>query len=167
MKKLLSCAALICAIALTGCSKGNKAGENATVDASKLDPSYVIEETRIVDGSGNVIATVEDGNYVDADGNVIGTVDAVQAQLTAVKDSLQSAADKVADKAKDVVDDAKDAVNNAVTNAKDSIAGKASELAGKASDAAAKAADDIKAGVADKLNEAGAALQEKAQKLGK
>lgn len=163
MKKLLSCAALICAVALVGCSKGNKADENATVDASKLDPTYVIEETQIVDQNGNVIARVEDGKYIDADGNVIGSVEAVQAQLTAAKDSVASITDKVADKAKDVVDDAKDAV----VNAKDSIASKANELAGKASEAATKAADDLKAGVADKLNEAGAALQNKAQQLGK
>lgn len=160
MKKLLSCAALICAVALVGCSKGNKAEENA----AQLDPAtMVVGETQIVDQNGNVVATVVDGKYVDAEGNVIGTVEAVQARFDAAKDSIAAISGNVADKAKEMVDDAKDAV----TNAKDSIADKASELAGKATDAASKAADDLKAGVADKLNEAGAALQNQANKLDK
>lgn len=161
MKKLITCAALLCAVVLTGCSKSGKSDENAAVDAAKLDPTMVITGQQIVDRDGNVVATVSDGNYVDADGNVIGTVEAVQAKLTATKDSVQSITETVADKAKEAVDDAKDAV----VNAKDSIADKASELAGKASEAATKAADDLKAGVADKLNEAGAALQDKARQI--
>lgn len=165
MKNLLSCAALLCAVAIVGCSKTNKTEDNpAATDTDQntataiadLPAGIVIEGEQLLDSAGNVIATVVDGAYVDAKGKVIGTVEAVEAGYQAAKD-----------KAADFASQAADSVKNVAANVKEGVENKASQVVSDAKEAGSKAVDDIKQGVAEKMNEGANALKNEASKLGK
>lgn len=164
MKKLFSCAAIICAVALVGCSKGNKsdstADGNTTVqDANatvQLPAGLIVEGEQLVDSAGNVIATVVDGAYVDAKGNVIGTVEAIEAQYQNTKNKVESFASQ-----------AVDSVKNVAGNVKEGVENKAKEVVSNAKEAGAKAIDDAKKSVSDKLDKGAEALKNEAAKLSK
>lgn len=172
MKKLISCAAILFAVALVGCSKSNKeeAADAATDTVSATEGvtnqvipvGAVIEEGQLVDADGNVIATVVDGNFVDAQGNVVGTVEAVEANVAAAKESVGDAVDNAVDKAKDAVDAAKDKAGDVVENVKEAgqnAVNNVKEAGQNAVDKTKDAVDKAKNAVGDKLNEAGNALK--------
>ena len=160
MKKLLICAAALCAVAIVGCSKSNKAeNDNAANElpdngGTVLPAGFVVEGEQLLDSAGNVIATVVDGAYVDAKGNIIGTVEAVQDKYNEIQENVKN-------KSAEVVD----SVKNVAANVKDGVENKAKEVVGNVKDAGAKAVDDVKKGVADKLDEGAAALKNQAEKL--
>lgn len=163
MKKLFSCAAIICAVALVGCSKSNKSEENTTASqqnvseaAAQLPAGLIIEGEQLIDSAGNVIATVADGAYVDAKGKVIGTVEAIEAQYQNTKNNVESFASQ-----------AVDSVKNVAGNVKEGVENKAKEVVSDAKEAGAKAVDDAKKSVSDKLDKGAEALKNEAAKLGK
>lgn len=175
MKKLLSCAAILCAVALVGCSKGNKAenGEEAAGNAADAQvenaqdtPAAVyVEGEEITDAEGNVIGTVVEGNVVDAEGNVLGTVEEIAAKVGNAPEGIKAAAEDMVENAKDKVEgavqDAKDAAGNAVQDAKDKAAAAVEDVktvAGNAvqdvKDASAKAVEDAKNAANNAVNAA-------------
>lgn len=165
MKKLLSCAALLCAIAIVGCSKTDKTDNKTAAEAESADTSVtaadlpagvVIEGEQLLDSAGNVIATVVDGAYVDAKGKVIGSVEAVEAGYQAARDKAAGFTSEVADSVKNVAAKVKEGVEN-----------KATQVVSDAKEAGSKAVDNIKQSVAEKMDEGANALKNEAAKLGK
>lgn len=157
MKKLLSCAAVLFAVALVGCSKSNKT-DNTTVQndnsAALLPAGFVVEGEQLLDSAGNVVATAVDGAFVDAKGKVIGTVEAVEAQYQSTKE-----------KAAELASQAADSVKNVAANVKESVENKATEIVDNAKEKGAKVVDKVKDGVANTLDKTGEALQNGAKKL--
>lgn len=174
MKKLLSFAAVLCTVALVGCSKGNKAEQtDATAateqnaDTGVLPAGFVLEGEQLLDSAGNVIANVVDGAYVDAKGNIIGTVEAVEAKYNEIKENVKNLSGEVADSVKNVATNVKDGVKDKATEIVDNAKAKGSEVIDNAKEKGANVVDKVKDGVANTLDKTGEALQNGAKKLEK